>query len=168
MVIGVSAGVGKSTFSRRLGEALGIEVYHLDRYFWKPNWVQATMEEFSQAQRAIVNHQSSWIIEGNYSGSIDIRVEHADTIIYLELPLHICLYRVVKRWLSNIGNTRADMGEGCKEKLDWAFIKFIYTTYYRRKKEMKERFRVYRTKRKVIVLKSRKEIEAYLQSIENQ
>ncbi len=168
MVVGVSAGVGKSTFARRLGEALGIEVHHLDRFFWKPKWVQATMEEFSQAQQAIVDRQSTWIIEGNYTGSLDIRVEHADTIIYLELPLHICLFRVVKRWLSNIGNTRPDMGEDCKEMLDWKFIKFIYSTYYPRKKRMNEFFQVYGKQKKVIVLKNKREIEAYLQSIENQ
>lgn len=80
-----------------------------------------------------MEHQ--WIIEGNYSNTFDIRTEHADTIIYLELPLYVCLYRVVRRWLMNIGKTRIDMGEGCKEKLDWDFIQFIYTTYYPRKKK---------------------------------
>jgi adenylate kinase family enzyme len=46
MIIGISPGVGKSTFARRLGELLQVEVYHLDAYFWKPNWVEASLEEF--------------------------------------------------------------------------------------------------------------------------
>jgi adenylate kinase family enzyme len=166
MVIGVSAGVGKSTFARRLGEALNIIVHHLDSHYWKPDWVEASPEEFVKAQEEIVENNKTWIIEGNYTGTFDIRINHADTIIYLELPLYVCLYRVVKRWLTNIGKTRPDMGEGCEEKLDWNFLKFIFTTYYPRKRKMRERFEVYRTQKQLIVLKSKKEIDAYLLSME--
>ena len=68
MVIGVSAGAGKSTFARRLGELTGIEVTHLDRLYWKPNWVEAPSEEFSAAQQQVVQNEQ-WIIEGNYTGT---------------------------------------------------------------------------------------------------
>lgn len=164
MVMGVSAGAGKSTFARKLGSKLGIDVYHLDAFFWKPNWVQASSEEFSASNQEIVNRHQ-WIIEGNYSSTYDIRSARADTIIYLELPLIICLYRVVKRWLMNIGKTRPDMGVGCKEKLDYQFIKFIVTTYHPRKKKMRVRFRAFQEadpSKKIIILKGRKEIQAYL------
>ncbi len=164
MVMGVSAGAGKSTFARKLGEKLDIDVYHLDAYFWKPNWVQASTEEFRESNRKIAD-QDKWIIEGNYSTTYDIRAPRADTIIYLELPLIICLYRVVKRWLTNIGNTRPDMGPGCTEKLDYQFIKFIVTTYHKRKKKMRTRFREFQSaggpSKKVIVLRGRKAIQEY-------
>jgi adenylate kinase family enzyme len=169
MVIGISSGVGKSTFARKLGEALNITVYHLDAFYWKPGWVEASLEEFSKAQQEIVS-QPQWIIEGNYNTTFEIRAEHADTIIYLELPLRVCLYRVVKRWLMNIGRTRADLGEGCKEKLDWKFIKFIYTTYYPRKKKMNERFQAFQavgTKKEIITLKSKQEIHSYIEKIQS-
>ncbi|MFD1851381.1 DNA topology modulation protein [Oceanobacillus bengalensis] len=167
MVIGISAGVGKSTFARKLGKLLHLNVYHLDSLYWKPNWVEASLEEFSKAQQNIVN-QNQWIIEGNYNNTFEIRAEHADTIIYLELPLHVCLYRVVKRYVKNRGRTRSDMGKGCKEKLDWAFIKFIWTTYYPRKKKMEERFQSFQkrgTNKEIIVLKSKQEIHSYLEKI---
>jgi len=168
MVIGVSAGVGKSTFAQKLGEILTINVYHLDAIYWKPNWVEATFDEFLGAQQTIVNQQSQWIIEGNYTGTFEIRAKDADTIIYLELPLYVCLYRVVKRWLQNIGRTRPDMGEGCKEKLDWKFIKFIYSTYYPRKRKMHERFQSFKasgTTKEIIILKSKQEIKSYLDNL---
>ncbi|MCA1321993.1 topology modulation protein [Bacillus tianshenii] len=168
MVIGVSAGAGKSTFARRLGKALEIEVHHLDRLYWKPNWVEASNEEFAQAQQDIIKHKQEWILEGNYTGTFDFRAKHADTMIYLEIPLYTCLYRVVKRWLTNLGKTRPDMGEGCEEKMEWSFIKFIYTTYHARKRKMRERFRKYGNGRTIIVLKNQKEIEAYISRIENQ
>lgn len=90
MVIGVSAGVGKSTFARRLGDHLNIEVYHLDIFYWKPGWVEAPLEDFISAQKEVSSHHK-WIMEGNYSHSFNLRSELADTIIYLELPLRVCL-----------------------------------------------------------------------------
>ncbi|MFK9118673.1 hypothetical protein ABEI56_11710 [Peribacillus castrilensis] len=52
-----------------------------------------------------------WIMDGNYSHSFNLRSELADTIIYLELPLRVCLYRVIKGLLSNLGKTRPDMAK---------------------------------------------------------
>jgi adenylate kinase family enzyme len=167
MVMGVSAGVGKSTFARKLGELLDINVYHLDALYWKPNWVEASLEEFSASQQEIVT-LDQWIIEGNYSSTYDIRAQKADTIIYLELPLFVCLYRVFKRWVLNIGQTRPDMGTGCKEKLDYEFLKFICTTYYTRKKKMKNRLQAFKemdSQKNIIMLKSKKEIQSYLETL---
>jgi adenylate kinase family enzyme len=167
MVMGVSPGVGKSTFARRLGESLDIKVYHLDALYWKPKWVEASLEEFAAGQQKIVT-LDQWIIEGNYSNTYDIRLQYADTIIYLELPLIVCLYRVLKRWILNIGKTRPDMGKGCKEKLDYEFLKFICTTYYPRKKKMKARLQAFKemgSQKIIITLKNKKEIQSYLEKL---
>ena len=51
MVIGVSAGVGKSRFARRLGEATDLPVHHLDAYFWKPGWIEAEEKEFQTCSK---------------------------------------------------------------------------------------------------------------------
>lgn len=164
MVIGISPGAGKSTFARKLGEAKGIKVHHLDALFWKPNWVEASLEEFTEAQEKIVI-QDSWIIEGNYSNTFELRAQHADTIIYLELPLYVCLYRVLKRWLTNLGTVRPDMGEGCPEQMEWKFLKFIITTYHSRKKKMESRIQSFQQvgqEKTVVMLKSKKEIQAYI------
>ncbi|MBU9710549.1 DNA topology modulation protein [Evansella tamaricis] len=166
MVMGVSAGVGKSTFARKLGEALQLDVYHLDTIFWKPNWVETPLEEFRAKQKEIVK-KDQWIIDGNYSNSYDIREQHADTIIYLELPLLVCLYRVLKRRIVHSGKTRPDMREGCEEKIDFKFLKFIITTYHRRKKMMRTRFKEFQnSKRVVIVLQGREEIKQFLKEYE--
>src|SRR5690625_4439060 len=167
MVMGVSAGVGKSTFAWKLGEILNIDVYHLDSFYWKPGWVEAPQEEFANSQQEIVE-QDEWIIEGNYNRTYDIRAQHADTIIYLELPLLVCLYRVFKRWFSHIGKTRPDMGEDCKEKLDYQFLKYIFTTYRRRKKQMRDRFQQIKGKSsdiKIILLKNKSDIRSYLEML---
>jgi adenylate kinase family enzyme len=167
MVIGVSSGVGKSTFARKLSAALNIEVYHLDALYWKPGWAEAPLEEFAAAQKKIVCNDQ-WIIEGNYSNTFEIRVEQADTIFYLELPLLICLYRVIKRWFQNIGRTRSDMGEGCNEKIDWDFIKFICTTYYPRKRKMVERIQSFQElgkNKNVFIFREKQEIHSFFKDI---
>ena len=169
LVLGISAGVGKTTFATQLGRILNKKVYHLDALFWKPGWVEASLEEFSNAQKQIIENTEEWIIEGNYSTTYDLRMKAADTLIYLECPLYVCLYRVIKRYLSNIGKTRPDMGEGCTEKLDWEFIKFIITTYKPRKKKMEKRlstFKSIRPQNQVITLKNRKAIRSFLKSLE--
>lgn len=167
MVIGVSAGVGKSTFARVLGGHLQIDVCHLDKLYWKPNWVEAPAEEFRERQRDVALSER-WIIEGNYMSTLDLRIDRADTIVYLELPLRVCLYRVMKRWITHIGKTRPDMGEGCKEKIDYDFIKFIVTTYRRRKQNMAKQFNEMKRNGSpinIITLKNKQDIQSYIEQL---
>lgn len=137
-MLGVSAGVGKSSFARKLAEKSAIPFYHLDTCFWKPGWVESSHKEFSEDQQGLVE-QDHWIIEGNYSATYEIRRQRADTIIYLELPLAICLYRVVKRRIMYQGKSRPDMAHGCPEKLDKGFLTFIISTYRARKGKIRKR-----------------------------
>ena len=90
-----SGGSGKSTLARQLGERLKIKVYHLDALFWKPNWVGVPKDEQTKVQNDLVKKES-WIIDGNYGGTMDIRLNAADTIIFLDIPRTICLYRAFK------------------------------------------------------------------------
>ncbi|TKD69993.1 topology modulation protein [Pseudalkalibacillus hwajinpoensis] len=168
MVMGISAGAGKSTFARKLGELIQIDVHHLDALFWKPGWKEASIEEFRSSQEEIVT-SPIWIIEGNYSNSYDIRSNRADTIIYLEVPRLVCLYRVLKRWVTHFGQTRPDMGEGCNEKMELSFLKFIWTTYYPRKDKMQKRFEQFQQtgqNKTVILLKNKAQIDDFLHELQ--
>jgi adenylate kinase family enzyme len=168
LVMGVSPGVGKSTFARELGEILQSTVCHLDRLFWRPGWVQNSQTEFIVAQNTFMAEQEMWIVEGNYTSAAADRLEQADTLIYLELPLIVCYSRVVKRWILNRGKTRPDMGEGCPEKIDWEFLSFIGRTYFSRKRAMRERMKAFEKKRqgnKVYDLRGKREIQAFLDDL---
>ncbi|WP_335339510.1 topology modulation protein [Sporosarcina psychrophila] len=126
--------------------------------------MEASVQEFSAAQQQVVQNEQ-WIVEGNYSGTFDIREPYADTVIYLELPLRVCLYRVLKRRVQFHGKTRNDIGEGCKEKIDKAFLKFILTTYGARKRKMLERIQRYAGEGKnVHYLKTPAQIEGFLKT----
>ncbi|WP_033543758.1 topology modulation protein [Planococcus sp. CAU13] len=167
IVAGVSAGAGKSTFARQLSEKLDIPVHHLDAYYWKAGWVERDTAEFKAIQQHLVQ-EKTWIIEGNYGSSMDIRLKEADTFIYLELPLRVCVYRALKRWMLNRGKTRPDMAEGCPEKMDIAFLKFIITTYADRKTEMRQRARNFMESdpnRRSIILETQEQIDDFLKKI---
>ena len=78
MIIG-SGGAGKSTLARELGQKYGLKVYHLDALLWKPNWNQVPRDQQITIQKEIIEEQE-WIIDGNYGGTMDMRIEAADTI----------------------------------------------------------------------------------------
>lgn len=167
MVIGVSAGAGKTTFARELGCRLNLPVHHLDAHFWNSGWVESTREEFA-GKTALLLQENQWIIDGNYSATFEMRAAEADTMIYLELPLRVCLYRVLKRWVTNIGSTRPDMPDGCEEKIDREFLSFIIRTYKERKVKMQKRLQQFDESRpgnRSIMLKGQRQIEGFLNTI---
>lgn len=91
-------GAGKSTLSRELGKSLDLPVVHLDRVFWKPGWERISREAFIAEQLEIMA-QPRWILDGNYGSTMDLRLQAADTIVFLDLPTHVCLWGAVKRYL---------------------------------------------------------------------
>ncbi|MEZ0480043.1 topology modulation protein [Planococcus sp. SSTMD024] len=167
MVIGVSAGAGKSRFARRLGEVAALPVHHLDAYYWKPGWVETDEKEFRHKQQELAN-EPRWIIEGNYNSTIDIRLAACDALIQLQLPLWRCLWRVLKRRIQYHKKTRPDMAPGCPEKLDLEFLKFIVTTYRGRQKSQHhliEEFMMNHPEKQVFILRTQKKIEAFLTQV---
>lgn len=125
LVIGCP-GAGKSTLSMELSKRLKLPLYHLDKLFWLPGWVSVQRDVFDKTIRDILN-QETWIIDGNYSRTLLTRATYADTILYLDFPPHLCLYRAVKRVVTSWGRTRPDMADNCPERLDWKFLSYIWS-----------------------------------------
>lgn len=120
-----SGGSGKSTLARSLGEKLSYPVDHLDSLLWRPNWEAVSREEQRQIQQTLIS-RDTWIIDGNYGGTLDIRINAADTIIFLDLPRALCLYRALKRTWRYRKTGRPDMAVDCPEKLSFDFLKWIW------------------------------------------
>jgi adenylate kinase family enzyme len=124
-ILGCSGG-GKSTLARRLGAKLGLPVVHLDALYWQPGWTEPEEADFlARVSEAAAGER--WVMDGGYGASLPIRLPRADTIVVIAQSRLVCLWRVIWRWLTHIGRTRADMGAGCPEKVDWAFVRFILT-----------------------------------------
>lgn len=160
MVVG-SSGSGKSTFSRQLSKILKIPVYHLDMYFWKPNWNMMDYDEQSKIHGQLIQ-KNKWIIDGNYSALIDERINAADTIVFIDLPRAVCFYRVFKRYLDNKGKTRIDMREGCNERLTFTFLKYIWRYPIDKKPKVLGKINKESHHKKVFILNSQKKIRNFL------
>jgi adenylate kinase family enzyme len=132
-VIG-SPGSGKSTLATAIAAATGLPLIHLDREFWRPGWVETPAAEW-QARNAELVAGERWVIDGNYGSSLPGRVERATLIVWLDLPTRVCLAGAVRRALAYRGAVRPDIREGCPERLDGEFLKFLhYIALFRRRK----------------------------------
>lgn len=159
LIIG-SSGAGKSTFSRRLSEKTGLPVIHLDVLFWKPNWVESDKEEWKKNLENAMTGES-WIMDGNFSGTIPMRLEKCDTVIFLDMPRVLCVYRILKRLVTYRKGTRPDMAEGCDEKFDWQFLKWVWHYPNRSKPKVEKMLAEYQNTKTIFRLKSKKEVERF-------
>lgn len=123
LVIGCS-GSGKSTLSRKLAKRSGLPLVHLDQYYHGPDWAEPKQADWEAKVNQLIA-EDSWIMDGSYTGSLAMRAARADLIIYLDLPTWMCLSRVIRRTLLYRGSVRPDAAEGCKERFDWQFFKYI-------------------------------------------
>lgn len=163
MIIG-SGGSGKSTFSSKLSEALGLPLYHLDAYYWKPGWIATPKQEWDEFLRELIQNDE-WIIDGNYNRTIDIRILRADTIIFFDLPPWVTTYRIIKRRIKYHGRTRPDLNEGCPEQLDWEFIKWVWNFRKNKRPGILEKLKKYEKEKKIIILKTRKEVTNFIDQL---
>jgi adenylate kinase family enzyme len=163
LVIG-SGGAGKSTFARRLGEKIGLEVIHLDVLYWKPNWVETDKDAWQKTIEKVIK-RDSWIMDGNFSGTLDVRIPAVDTVIFLDLPTVVCVYRIFKRLMLYRKGTRPDMAEGCGEKFDWEFTKFVWNYKTRTRPKVEELLKQFDNEKTIVRLKSKSEVEKFLSKI---
>ncbi len=156
-------GAGKSTLARQLGEKLNIPVVHLDKLFWKPGWVEMPTDEFDALLRREMEKEK-WIMDGNFNRTLPERISRCDTVIYLDFGRFACLRGVLKRILTTYGTVRPDMGEGCPERVDFEFLKWIWN-FNKNKREGNYKLLNEATHAETIVLKNRRAVRKFLQSI---
>lgn len=164
-ILGYS-GSGKSTLARTLAEKIQTDVLHFDTVQFLPNWVIRDEAEKKRITKAFLNSHDSWIIDGNYSKlSFERRMKEADLIILLLFNRFVCFLRAYRRYLQYRNTTRPDMAEGCNEKFDFGFAKWIL--WKGRTKQAKQKFRdlILKHNHKTIIIKNQKQLDRYLQHI---
>lgn len=119
-------GSGKTTLSNSLQQILRRPVVHLDKVLWLPNWQMPSYEERVQIHSEIVNNEN-WIIDGMWKSHLVDRFKRATLVIFLDYKRGLCMRRAIKRRLKYGGKQREDIADGCLEKLDGYFLKYIWT-----------------------------------------
>ena len=102
-----------------------VPVVHLDRLYWGPGWTPTPDDAWEAVNREVAAAEA-WIIDGNYSQTMDIRLAWADTVVFLDRPRTVCTWNVLRRWLTHRGSSRPDMGAGLNEKLDLEFLRWVW------------------------------------------
>ena len=153
-------GRGKSVFSRALHEKTGLPLYHLDMIYWRENKTFLTREELIEKINKI-GKTDEWIMDGNYGGTMDLRMSLCDTIIFLDYPTDICLKGIMERR----GTHRPDMPWADSDELDGEFVDSVknYNTFNRPK--VLERINKH-SEKKALIFGSREEANTFLESLE--
>ncbi|MGJ8527158.1 hypothetical protein [Maritalea sp.] len=161
LILGCS-GSGKTTLGKRLGDALGLPHIPMDRYFFNPNWVVKPRDEWAQIITQLVS-EDEWVMDGNYSSSLDFRLVRADTAIFLDFPTWFCLYRVIRRTLTLFGKVRPGSSPGCPERFDREFYSYILN--YNRRRRPKILKMLHAFPGETIVLSSAKDIDKFVTQV---
>ena len=156
-VIGCPGG-GKSTFSRRLRDCVGLPLYHLDALYWRADRTTLPREEFYPIQREIIQRES-WIIDGNYQSTMEWRIAACDLVVFLDLPTEVCLEGVRARR----GQVRSDM-PWVEDREDEDFLTFIKAFQAQNRPFILSLLKKYPDKT-VMTFRTREEADEYLAGI---
>jgi adenylate kinase family enzyme len=157
-------GSGKSTIAGQIAHVIGCAPVYLDALFWQPGWVRTPREQFL-ARHAETIVAERWVIDGVYRAGMNDRLAAADTIVFLDLPRRICIWRVIKRRVLYRGQTRPDMAPGCPEQLDRAFILYVWRWWQDNRPELVEQLDALAGGQTLVRLTSRAEVAAFLASV---
>jgi len=164
LVIG-SGGSGKSTIAAQLGELLKLEVNHLDRFYWRAGWVKPEPDEWIKTVAELID-RDSWVIDGNFSGTLELRLRKCDAIVFLDLPRVLCMWRIVKRFFLYRNGNRPDMTEGCHEKLDFEFVGWVWSYHRRSRPKVIKLLREHAGEKQIFWLRSRNDVKRFLSQFE--
>jgi adenylate kinase family enzyme len=163
LVIGCP-GAGKTAFARKLAKSTGLPLIHLDFHFWRPGWELPDLKVWREQVVALAA-APTWIMDGNYSNTYDVRMPRADTVIWLDYSRKICICRVLLRVLTGYGRTRPDLPEGCPERFDFTFLRYIWEFPAKHRPRIVKGIAQYDAHLRVIRLGNDREAEELLASV---
>lgn len=162
LVIG-SSGAGKSVFAARLAERTGLPLIHLDAVYWRPGWIKTPKDEWVRTVDRLLA-RPRWVMDGNYSGTLDRRIAACDTVVFLDLPRAVCLWRVARRLIVYRHGARPDMTPGCSERLTGEFIRWIWEYPRKQRPRVLEKLAALRPDQRAVILRSGAEVDDFLRT----
>lgn len=106
-----------------------------------------------------------WIMDGNYGGTLPARLEACDTVVFLDRPRLLCIWRVIRRRVVYHGIVRPDLAAGCEERLDLAFLHYLWRYPATRRPKILARLAALRPAQRAIHLKTEREMKDFLDTV---
>jgi adenylate kinase family enzyme len=163
LVVG-SGGAGKTTVARALAVRTGLPLIHLDAHFWRPNWEPTPAEAWRAKVRDLVA-TPHWVIDGNYSATLDLRLPVADTIVFLDLPRRVTLPSVLARQVRWYGRVRPEMARGCRERVSSEFARWLWRFPREGRQRLLDAIAAAGAEDRVIRFTSRRAVNAWLAAV---
>ncbi len=155
-------GSGKSTFARTLQKITGLPLYHLDMMYWNSDKTVVDKAIFLQRLNDVLN-KDTWIIDGNYNSTMELRLEKCDTVFFLDFPKEVCLDGLKQRK----GKQRSDLPWiETQENEDTEFIEFVKNFSETSRPKILELLKKHPSK-SIITFKSRNDADEYIKSEQN-
>jgi adenylate kinase family enzyme len=166
VVIGTT-GSGKSTLAERLGEQTGLRVIELDALFWGRDWQGAPVDLFRYRVEC-ETRDDGWIVVGNYSQVRDLVWRPADTLIWLDLPLSLVMWRLLRRTVRRVTTREELWGTGNRETWRNSFLSrqsilwWALKTHRRNRQKYALECEFLAKEKRVVRLKSPREVERFV------
>ena len=159
-----NSGSGKSTLAKRLADRFGVPLLYLDTVNFESGWVERGAKEKARDVARFMENED-WVIEGNYLKLLlDERLDRSDAIIILDYGRWVCLSGALRRWLRHRGTVRESMSDGCVERLDLGFLKWVAFGQFSDGRADEMRSIADRYPEKTHVFRTRRELESFLES----
>jgi adenylate kinase family enzyme len=157
-------GSGKTSLAPKLGRKLGLPVVHLDVLYWRPGWKASDQASF-RVRVADAVAGEGWVVDGAFSGlAFDLTLARADTLIVIERPRWLCLWRIARRSAFDRDVTRPDLPKGCPEQFDWNLMRGAWRYNADRRPRIEAERLNYGAQIPVVRLSRDREIEEFIDS----
>ncbi len=159
-----NAGGGKSTMCRKLGAALKLPVYAIDKLQWRPGWVPTPLDEFRRQHEQLIT-QERWIIDGwGPFDTMGARFALADTIIVVDHALYVHYWWALKRQFKTIFRPRPDGPEGCPLlPMTWQLLKMMWRIQTDGRPELLRLVDSFRNQKRIIHIRSPRELHQFIE-----
>ncbi|HUP32422.1 MAG TPA: shikimate kinase [Gaiellaceae bacterium] len=162
-IVASASGNGKTTLGRELARRLGVPFVEVDALNHGPGWVEATPEELRARVEPVVAGEA-WVVDGTYRGKLgDLVLRRADVVVWLDLPVHVWLPRLLRRTVRRIAR-REELWNGNRESWRGAFwgrdslVRYALRMHFDRRRRYSEQLAPY----PVVRLRSPREVERWL------
>jgi len=149
-----------------MGRKLSLPIIHLDRHYWNPGWQETPPEEWEQKVKDLISGER-WVMDGNYTSTLAMRSQAADSIIFIDVPRRVSYLRIFLRFLKFRGRTRPDLPGDCPEKIDRDFIEWIWYYPITRRPAILRFLKKQEAKKNIVILNGQHDIERFIASLDS-